>query len=111
MRYFSTFALNNKHDEKDFATLNFSLLGIDELYQINFSMSPNPATSKLKVVLPSNLQNTSIEIFDMLARKIFDAKMINTHFNLIDVSNWNSGVYLVKVSNGTSTKTKRFVKQ
>ncbi len=109
--YNSSFALNNKHDEKGFATLNFLLLGIDEVNQINFSMAPNPATTHLKVVLPSSLKNASIEIFDMLARKIHDGQIINTHFSLIDVSNWSSGVYLVKVSNGLSTQTKRLVKQ
>jgi len=74
-------------------------------------MSPNPVTSNLKIVLPSNLANSNIEIFDMLSRKIFDGKMINTHFPIIDVSTWGSGVYLVKVSNGLSAQTKRFVKQ
>jgi len=109
--YNANFTMSNKHDEKNLTTLNFYVLGIDDLNRINFSMSPNPATSNLKVVLPSNLQNASIEIFDMLARKIFDGTMDNSHFSIIDVSGWNSGVYLVKVSDGGSTQTKRFVKK
>ena len=106
----NTFNLNH-HGAADFKTVSFSLLGLEDFNEITFSMSPNPATSNLKVVLPSNLQNASIEIFDMLARKIFDGKLINTHFSIIDVSAWSSGVYLVKVSNGASTMTKRFIKQ
>lgn len=109
--YEDNFDISRKHTDKGTSTLTFSLLGVDDYNKIQFSMSPNPATSNLKIVLPSNLTNSSIEIFDMLARKIFEGKMINTHFSIINVSTWNSGVYLVKVSNNNSTLTKRFIKQ
>ncbi len=107
----SSTSISSKHDNYEWATLNFALLGVNDVNKVQFSMSPNPATSNLKIVLPGNLTNSSVEIFDMLTRKIFDGKMINTHFSIIDVSAWNSGVYLVKVSNNNSTHTKRFVKQ
>ena len=99
------------HTDFDATGISFSLLGLDDVNKIQFTMSPNPATSNLKVVLPSSLTNSRVEIFDMLARKIFDGKMTNTHFSIIDVSAWNSGVYLVKVSNNDSLLTKRFIKQ
>jgi hypothetical protein len=109
--YENNFDISNRHTTKGTNTLTFALLGVDDYNKIQFSMSPNPATSNLKIVLPSNLQNASIEIFDMLGRKIFDKKMINTHFSIINVAVWNSGVYLVKVSNNSSTLTKRFIKR
>ncbi len=109
--YENNFTLSNRHTSKGTSTLNFSLLGLDDANKITFSMSPNPATSNLKIVLPSNITNSSIEIFDMLSRKFFDGKIINTHFSIIDVSTWGSGVYFVRVSNGVSAQTKRFVKQ
>jgi len=109
--YENNFDISNRHSNKGTSTLTFSLLGVDDYNKIRFSMSPNPATSNLKIVLPSNLTNSSIEIFDMLSRKIYNGKMINTHFSLIDVSTWGSGVYLVRISNGRSSQTKRFVKQ
>ncbi|RLD28292.1 MAG: hypothetical protein DRI75_07105 [Bacteroidetes bacterium] len=109
--YENNFDIGNRHTTRGTNTLTFALLGIDDYNKIQFSMSPNPATSNLKIVLPSNLTNSSIEIYDMLARKIFEGKMINTHFSIIDVSAWNSGVYLVKVSNNNSTQTKRFIKK
>jgi hypothetical protein len=49
--YNSTFNMSNKHDEKDFATLGFNLLGLEDANQITFSMAPNPATTNLKLVL------------------------------------------------------------
>lgn len=109
--YNSSFDTGNRHDQRDFATVTFSLLGLEGENQINFSMSPNPASSRLKVALPSTMNNGSIDIYDMLSRKIFTTEMMNTHTSIIDVSSWNSGIYLVKVSNGSSSQTKRFVKQ
>jgi len=109
--YDNSFSIGNRHSTKGTSTLNFILLGVDDANKVTFTMAPNPATSNLKIVLPSNLTNSSIEIFDMLARKIFEGKLVNTHFSVIDVSTYKSGVYLVKVSNGFSTQTKRFVRQ
>ena len=101
----------NHHANRNATTVSFSLLGIDDSDQISFSMAPNPASSRLRVALPSTMNNGSIEIYDMLSRKIFTTEMMNTHTSIIDVSSWNSGIYLVKVSNGASSQTKRFVKQ
>ncbi len=109
--YENNFNISNEHTNKGTSTLTFALLGVDDYNKIQFSMSPNPATSNLKIVLPSHLNNSSIEIFDVLGRQIYIGNLINTHFSVVDVSTWNSGVYLVKVLNDNSSQTKRFVKQ
>ena len=101
-----------EHDKKNDATVVFTLvLGIEDENLINFSMTPNPATSNLTIVMPSTLDRASIEVYDMLGRKIFDEDIKDTHYSIIDVSTWNSGIYLTRVSNGDSTQTKRFIKQ
>lgn len=109
--YNGSFNMNNKHDDYDFATLNFSLLGIEDVNQLNFSMLPNPTSTNLKIVLPSNLTNSTIEVFDISSRKIFESKIRNSRFSMIDVSTWYGGVYFVKVSSNNSHSTKRFIKQ
>jgi hypothetical protein len=109
--YNGNFTMSNKHDQKDFATMNFSLLGIDEIDQIDFSMVPNPVTGHLILVLPSNINKAKVEIYDMLARKIYTGHIKGAHHKSIDVSYLNSGVYLVKISDGNSEGTKRLVKQ
>ncbi|WP_040278060.1 T9SS type A sorting domain-containing protein [Psychroserpens damuponensis] len=76
----------------------------------NFEISPNPATSKLNISLPQNLDNATVTVYDVLGKKIC-AKGITNLSSSIDVSNWNSGVYLVRVSTNNQTLTKRFVKQ
>ena len=99
-------------EHADFADTTINLvLGLEDFNKIQFSMSPNPATSDLKIALPSHLTKASIEIYDVLGRQIFNKNFNSTHVSIIDVSAWNSGVYLVKVLNDNSSQTKRFVKQ
>ena len=76
----------------------------------NFKISPNPGTSRLNIVLPDLVDNTTVEVFDVLGKRIYfsDISRLSTS---VDVSQWPNGVYLVKVYNSTATQTKRFVKQ
>lgn len=95
---------------KSSMTVTFALLSVEQINDIQFSMTPNPASTNLNIVLPSNLQKANIEVFDVLGKKVYNGAM-NSHVSKINVSNWNSGVYLVKLSNDSSTQTKRFIKQ
>ncbi len=56
---------------------------------------PNPATTQLNIEL-SNQNISSIIIHDLLGREIF-SKEFNSAQCQINISNWNSGVYLVKI--------------
>jgi hypothetical protein len=85
-------------------------LSTPELTRKEFSISPNPASSKLNVFLPNNFENANITVFDILGKKVYN-RTVNGLTSKIDVSKWNSGVYLVRVSNDNATQTKRFVKQ
>lgn len=82
----------------------------DEVFTNDFSIYPNPSSSKLKIALPTTLNNAKVEVHDILGKRIYSQNM-NTVNKSIDVSQWNSGVYLVKVSSDTSSQTKRFIKQ
>ncbi|WP_435413100.1 T9SS type A sorting domain-containing protein [Psychroserpens mesophilus] len=76
-----------------------------------FSISPNPATSKLNVYLPQNAKNTTISVYDVLGKKVYSKSIDALSSTSVDVSNWNSGVYIIRISSDNSTQTKRFVKQ
>jgi hypothetical protein len=101
----------SEHDDFGDTTVTFSVLGVDDYNKIQFSMSPNPVTSDLKILLPNHLNDLGIEIFDVLGRPIYNEDFKNTNSAVIDVSAWNRGVYLVRVINDNSSLTKRFVKQ
>jgi len=87
-------------------------LGIDDLLLKNFGISPNPARSTLKLQLPDGLNNTKVQVYDMLGKQIYTAERINIVLDSeIDISRWDVGLYFVKVSSDQGTKTKRFIKQ
>ncbi len=83
-----------------------------ELIQVNkdFTISPNPASSTINVYLPKDFQNAKLSVFDVLGKEIYNAEMNSLH-STINISKWNSGVYLVRIATETDSQTKRFVKQ
>jgi hypothetical protein len=74
-----------------------------------FTISPNPSKNKLNVFLPSN-EEMDIEVFDVLGKRVYKG-VLSQISSSVNVSNWKSGVYLVRVSNDQVSQTKRFVKQ
>lgn len=76
----------------------------------DFIISPNPATSTLDVYLPKGFENARLSVFDVLGKEIYKVEVNSLH-STINISKWNSGVYLVRISTETDTQIKRFVKQ
>ena len=75
-----------------------------------FTITPNPAKSKLNIKLLSADEDLNIEVFDVLGKRVYKG-LITQLESSINVTNWKSGVYLVRVSNDKITQTKRFIKQ
>ncbi|MEZ4802482.1 MAG: T9SS type A sorting domain-containing protein [Gelidibacter sp.] len=73
-----------------------------------FKIIQNPSRSKLMLSLPNS--QSKLEVFDVLGKKII-TKQLSGLTSTIDVSKWNNGVYLVRVTSDAGTQTKRFVKQ
>lgn len=73
----------------------------------NFSMSPNPTSSMLSLKFPQIIDNGTLHIYNALGETIFNKTLSFNNFLEIDVSNFNQGLYLVKINN----QTKRFVKR
>lgn len=75
-----------------------------------FELSPNPAASHLNINLNNDMQNSRIVVYDVLGKKVYD-KVLNSMLSSIDISDWNSGVYLIRLTNNDEVYTKRFIKQ
>ncbi|WP_152604846.1 T9SS type A sorting domain-containing protein [Psychroserpens jangbogonensis] len=93
----------------DNITASTTLSTNDVIKTSEFSISPNPATSRLNVYLPENSNNATISVYDVLGKRVF-TNQIDALTTSIDVSQWNSGVYLVRISTDHTAQTKRFVK-
>ena len=63
-----------------------------------FSISPNPATSRLNVTLSTNTDYAEISVFDVLGKRVYVSSRESFSTTSIDISNWNSGVYLVRIA-------------
>ena len=86
-------------------------LGVnDQAVSSGFKIIQNPSKSKLMLSLPSSNSELKLDVFDVLGKKIL-TKQLNGLSSSIDVSKWNNGVYLVRVTSDAGTQTKRFVKQ
>lgn len=79
--------------------------------KLQYTIKPNPSRQYLNI----NLENTAsvdynVEVYDVLGKQIYKQRLSRLESS-IDVLNWKSGVYLVKVFNDTQSQTKRFLKQ
>ena len=74
---------------------------------LTFNLYPNPV--KGDVLNISNLETeSSYRIFNMMGQELGKGKIEN---NNVFVGSLKAGAYLIEVSNGTSTATKRFIKE
>lgn len=80
-------------------------LGVDEVNSKLFRIYPNPATDVISIAGVD--ENTQVSIFDLNGRKLQQRQ--NTQ--QIDVSNLQSGIYLVEISSTAKRQTLRFIKQ
>lgn len=87
-----------------------SFVGIkEEIAPLALSVFPNPANTELSVIIPQNIHDVIAEITDLQGKIILtktlaqNSNFVNQH--LIDVSNIAKGVYLLKLSTGTSKQT------
>ena len=60
--------------------------------------------------LPRISGSITLDVFDVLGKKIL-TKEVSSISSTIDVTKWNNGVYLVRLTADNATQTKRFVKQ
>lgn len=89
-----------------------SILGIEDLEnKIVFNISPNPVTSILNIQLAKNIIDGNIKVFDILGKQILTIELNPNNLTRINVSNLSKGMYLVKVTSGENTQTKRFIKE
>jgi hypothetical protein len=84
-------------------------LGVDRFTLTNFSISPNPSASNFTITLPNRNSIATVEVYNMLGKKIL-TKRLETESTNIETSTWNSGMFLIKITAGNFTQTKRFVK-
>jgi len=70
---------------------------------------PNPVTNgRLYISTDQNLSSKEIDIYDMLGKKVFSVTLVNTNKE-INVTNLNSGVYLIKIKENNYSVTRKLI--
>jgi uncharacterized repeat protein (TIGR01451 family) len=91
------------------ATSNFQTLGLNEFSSSkNFIIPPNPTNSVLNITNFNNSIISSITIYNLLGQQM--QTIINPN-EIIDVSNLQSGNYIVSIKTEKATENFKFIKQ
>jgi endonuclease I/chitodextrinase len=86
----------------------FTELNVND-YQLNdISIYPNPVSNILNIQL-KNSRETQVEIYNILGKRVFTKSINQTQS--IQLDNLNSGVYILKLTQGNSTISKKLIKR
>ena len=80
-------------------------MGLNDNFITDFRLYPNPANDLIN--LNTQLDNFKVEIFDLLGKKLFESY----NLKIIDVTNFDKGTYLLKVSSEYNSNSKLFIKK
>ena len=75
-----------------------------------FDIYPNPGRNNLNINFNALGNNARLEVFNILGSKIYSQELTGSK-TAINTSQWQKGVYLVRVYSDNQTLTKRFVRQ
>ena len=87
-----------------------------ELLDVETSISPNPADDQIFVSLDTKdilAKDLKVDVIDHIGKHIYSNNMEGiSGFNVltINTSDWNKGLYLVKISNGKLSTTQKVIK-
>lgn len=77
----------------------------------NFKIYPNPATDTFIINLNKNYNSVSVVLFDVLGTTIIKKNIENSATLNLDITNLNSGIYLLKIVADNDFHTTRIVKK
>ena len=71
-----------------------------------FSLFPNPVTNGMLTINTQDNLEKNIQIFDILGKQVFSS---STSTSEINVSNLNSGIYIIRVEEAGRLATRKLV--
>lgn len=107
--FLENYALNSTSNKGSIETVSFIEVQ-NGFLQSDFKMTPNPAHSKFELTVPNLNEDVKMEVFDVLGKRVL-YKILSKPVTVFNVTDWNSGVYLVRLTSDSGTQTKRLLKQ
>jgi len=80
--------------------------------EIKFNIYPNPTTDILNIQYKENVpENTSLTIYDVSGKQVLNKLAENSNLNQINLSNLNSGVYILQIEGSNISQSFKFIKK
>jgi hypothetical protein len=76
-----------------------------------FNLFPNPATTQLYIDYDVEKQNASFNISDLLGSAALSGKLTKAAVNTIRIETLKPGFYMLKIIDGNTTITRKFIKR
>ena len=81
-----------------------------DFLEIQFAMYPNPAQDVVSFSLPLGIEKATVLIFTSIGQQVLSSE-ISANQNTIDISDINSGTYIVSVESGGTKNSFKLIKK
>ena len=76
----------------------------------HFKVYPNPASGKITIAISNrNIAVSEVHIYSITGQLVFDKMDIQDNHTVVDLSEHDSGIYLIKVTTGNDQQTQQIV--
>jgi len=88
-----------------------STLSIEEIADINLNIYPNPSSGIVTLTIVDGIDDADIVVVDALGRVIFTKSIPNSTTGdfEIDLSDFNTGIYVIRIQSNNQTISKRLI--
>ncbi len=86
--------------------LNDLTLSVNQFNANSFSLYPNPTSTGFVTIASTNTDVINVAVYDILGKQVKNETLTN---NTLDVSNLNTGIYIMKISQNNASVTKKLV--
>lgn len=90
-------------------TLRESNLSVNEFEKVNITVFPNPVQNNLTI--NSKININAVSIYNSTGRLIYENFSFNNENNQLDLSEYQSGIYFLRVTSGNFSQTLKVIKQ
>jgi hypothetical protein len=75
------------------------------------SIYPNPAKNQITISTAASLKNASVSIFDVTGRLVHEKNNLEGKSNVIDISNYDSGIYFFEINQSNEFIRAKVIKE
>ena len=86
-------------------------LNNDAFAETNFTISPNPSPNGIfNINFGETIEKAKVEVYNTIGQKVYETTITNTNEKQLFLDNINSGMYLLKFTNGDEIIVKQIIK-